>query len=97
MVNDRKSALSALASFADALGTALKQDMLQTLDNVGAPDEAVQAAMLLKTSNISELQQAATLVQAYTLQRLTLSTSEAYKKQKEEELRKQALFEPFGN
>lgn len=97
MANDRRSALSALASFADALGTALKQDMLQTLDNVGAPDEAVQAAMLLKTSNISELQQAATLVQAYTLQRLTLSTSEAYKKQKEEELRKQALFEPFGN
>lgn len=97
MASDRRSALSALASFADALGTALKQDMLQTLDNVGAPDEAVQAAMLLKTSNISELQQAATLVQAYTLQRLTLSTSEAYKKQKEEELRKQALFEPFGN
>ena len=97
MANDRRSALSALASFVDALGTALKQDMLQTLDNVGAPDEAVQAAMLLKTSNISELQQAATLVQAYTLQRLTLSTSEAYKKQKEEELRKQALFEPFGN
>ena len=97
MANDRRSALSALASFADALGTALKQDMLQTLDNVGAPDEAVQAAMLLKTSNISVLQQAATLVQAYTLQRLTLSTSEAYKKQKEEELRKQALFEPFGN
>lgn len=97
MANDRRSALSALASFADALGTALKQDMLQTLDNVGAPDEAVQAAMLLKTNNISELQQAATLVQAYTLQRLTLSTSEAYKKQKEEELRKQALFEPFGN
>ena len=97
MANDRRSALSALASFADALGTALKQDMLQTLDTVGAPDEAVQAAMLLKTSNISELQQAATLVQAYTLQRLTLSTSEAYKKQKEEELRKQALFEPFGN
>ena len=97
MTNDRRSTLSALASFADALGTALKQDMLQTLDNVGAPDEAVQAAMLLKTSNISELQQAATLVQAYTLQRLTLSTSEAYKKQKEEELRKQALFEPFGN
>lgn len=97
MANDRRSALSALASFADALGAALKQDMLQTLDNVGAPDEAVQAAMLLKTSNISELQQAATLVQAYTLQRLTLSTSEAYKKQKEEELRKQALFEPFGN
>ena len=97
MANDRRSALSALASFADALGTALKQDMLQTLDNVGAPDEAVQAAMLLKTNKISELQQAATLVQAYTLQRLTLSTSEAYKKQKEEELRKQALFEPFGN
>lgn len=97
MANDRRSALSALASFADALGTALKQDMLQTLDNVGAPDEAVQAVMLLKTNNISELQQAATLVQAYTLQRLTLSTSEAYKKQKEEELRKQALFEPFGN
>lgn len=97
MANDRRNALSALAGFADVLGTALKQDMLQTLDNVGAPDEAVQAAMLLKTSNISELQQATTLVQAYTLQRLTLSTSEAYKKQKEEELRKQALFEPFGN